>query len=1391
MDEAEDAPPARARPAWWERGLRLLLGLIIAAAIAVAGFVAILDTGIGHRLILDRVAALAPESGLRIRIGRIEGSIWGRTGLRDVRLYDQEGLFAEAPQIAMDWRPVSLLFNRLLIHDLASDLVILHRLPDLIAPEDPGPILPDLDINVGRLSIARVRIGEAVTGTERSGSLSGELDIRSGRALAALAVDVADGGDRLRLRLDAEPDRDRFDLALALDAPADGVIGAMLGTRRPLRAGIAGEGSWTRWAGAGRFDLDGRRAASLDLTMEEGLMRARGWAAPSPFLQGKLQRLSAPRILLDAEGRIGDGLFDGRLSARSPALRVEARGGIHLTEGGWRDVRVAAALLRPAALFPGMTGRDVRLAALLDGRFGRATFAYRLTAPFVAFDGTGFERVRAEGRGSLTRAPVRVPVTASAARVTGLGPDLGAILAGLRLAGTLEVTPARIAGQRLALASAAVRGTGDLSIDLASGAYVVDLDAMLPRYEQPGLGQVDVAARLRAVPAPGGRGTLVTGDARAAVRRLDNGFLNWVGGGLPRLESRVVRGPDTILRFEGLRVEAPDIALAGSGQRRRDGTFFFDGTGRHAQYGPFAMTLDGAIDRPRVALRLDAPLDALGLADVSVDLDPSAEGFAYRAEGGSALGPFASAGAILLPDGADPVLAVERLAVSRSVARGRLVLGEGGFAGALDISGGGLSGRIAFSPVNGVQRIAAAIDADDAAFLGDPPIAIRSGRLEGVALLDSAGTSLSGRLNAHGVSLGALSVARLSAEAEMRGGVGTVAARIAGTRHRTFAFDARADIAPGRIRIGGEGTLDGQRIALERPALLTREDVGWRLGAARLSYGSGSLDLEGLFGGERSDFAARLEAMPLTILDMFSPDLGLGGIASGRIAYRTAQGVPAAGEMDVRVRGLTRAGLVLSSRPVDIGIAARLRGDQAAMRAVAASEGRTVGRAQARVAPLGRAGTLFDRIANGALFGQLRYNGPADTLWRLTGVELIDLTGPLAVGADVGGSLADPRIRGSLRMDGARMESAVTGMVIEGISAAGRFDGSRLVLDEFSGGTAGGGRVSARGAFDLAAANGFGMDIAVNAESARLLDRDDIRTDVTGPLAIRSDGAGGRISGDVRLVGGAFRLGSVAAVTEVPRLAVRERGGEEDHGVARPVAPWQLALNVVARNRMMVTGLGLASEWSADVRVAGTVTEPRITGEAALVRGTYDFAGRRFDLERGAIRFTGESPVNPELDIVAEGGIQGLNATIRVTGRAEAPEIAFTSIPALPQDELLSRLLFGTSITNLSAAEAIQLAAAVASLNEPGGGLDPINAVRAAIGLDRLRILPADITTGQGTAIAAGRYLTRRVYVEVVTDGRGYSATLIEYQITRWLSLLSSISTIGRESVNVRVSRDY
>jgi len=129
-------------------------------------------------------------------------------------------------------------------------------------------------------------------------------------------------------------------------------------------------------------------------------------------------------------------------------------------------------------------------------------------------------------------------------------------------------------------------------------------------------------------------------------------------------------------------------------------------------------------------------------------------------------------------------------------------------------------------------------------------------------------------------------------------------------------------------------------------------------------------------------------------------------------------------------------------------------------------------------------------------------------------------------------------------------------------------------------------------------------------------------------------------------------------------------------------------------------------------------------------------------------------------------------------------------VPALPEEELLSRMLFGSSITQISAPEAVQLAAALASLRG-GGGLDPINKLRSAIGLDRLRIVSADASIGRSTAVAVGKYIGRRIFVELITDGRGYSATSAEFRVTRWLVLLGTISTIGDESINLKASKDY
>ena len=218
--------------------------------------------------------------------------------------------------------------------------------------------------------------------------------------------------------------------------------------------------------------------------------------------------------------------------------------------------------------------------------------------------------------------------------------------------------------------------------------------------------------------------------------------------------------------------------------------------------------------------------------------------------------------------------------------------------------------------------------------------------------------------------------------------------------------------------------------------------------------------------------------------------------------------------------------------------------------------------------------------------------------------------------------------------------------------------------------------------------------------------------------------------------------------------------------------------------------MGLDSEWGANIVLRGTTDDPRIGGSAEVVRGDYTFAGTRFELTRGEIDFDENVPIDPTLDIRAETEANGVDVQVTVSGTVSQTEITFSSDPALPEEEILARLLFGGSITELSATDALQLGAAVASLRG-GGGLDPINQLRSAIGLDRLRIVSADPALERETGIALGKNIGRRFYIEIITDGRGYSATEVEFRVTSWLSLLASVSTIGRESVVAEISRDY
>ncbi len=755
----------------WQRRLAAVLGALLLILVAALMW---LDTGAGHRFLVSRIVALRPPSGLRIEVQDIEGSIYRKAVLRGVALSDAKGRFFEAPRVELDWWPIAWLSNRLDIDRLVIPRATLHKLPRLNPSTRQGPILPGFDIRLMQFSVGQLSIDKGVAGRAQTASLSGDADIRGGRAIIDLSVHVTGSADSLQFALDSRPDADKFDLDVTVNAPAGGVLAKMAGLRQDGNLRIQGKGSWTRWDGHLAATLDARPAADLTLAARRGAYSASGSIEGAVIAgNGLVRRLSDPRLTVRADGTLIDRIVKGRVSLRSQAMDVSANGAIDLRNNALDNLLFDVKLIRPGALLKNMGGRDVAARIRLDGPMARPGFEYLLTARQIAFGKTLINDVRIDGKGRrAAEGPALIPLRLRARTLDGQGQLVGGIVRNFALDGVLQVRGQQIISNPMPLRSDKLRGKLIVLADLRTGRYDLGLDGQISGLAIRGLGIVDVTSKLRAVPGPNGAFGL-SGNALARMRRLDNTFLRSLGGGLPTLRSALALRPDGQLALTNMTLDAPLLTLSADGVRRRDGSFHIEGTGRHGRYGPLTLTLDGKIERPTIDVLLARPMDALGLRDVRAHLAPNDGGYAFTAQGGSTLGPFEGDGVLLLPPNAQAIIRVARLAVSGVTARGDIRPVTDGLDGRLDVAGP-VTGTVRLTPVRGMQQVALKLDATNASFDGPTLISVRRGKLDATLLLDPAGTSINATAQARGLRIGAVQLGRVALNADLVDGAGKV-----------------------------------------------------------------------------------------------------------------------------------------------------------------------------------------------------------------------------------------------------------------------------------------------------------------------------------------------------------------------------------------------------------------------------------------------------------------------------------------------------------------------------------------------------------------------------------------------------------------------------------------
>jgi len=1372
----------------------VLAGLVALALLLVLG----LNTAPGRNFVRKQVDGYETASGLRIGVGRLDGSLYGKLTIRDLTFSDPKGVFARAPEVALDWRPFAYANGTIDVRSLGAPLVTLARLPELKeVPSDPNaPVLPDIDLAIGRLEVGRLVLEAPVTGKRSVVRLAGSADIADGRARmkldgAALREVNAVGGDRLAFTLDAVPEANRLLIDARLQAPAGGLVDSYAGLGKPIDMRVGGRGDWANWRGQARALVGGQSVADLAILGRNGTFRAKGGTRPGLLLSGPAARLVEPGLDVDVQATVDKRIVDTRFALKSAALAVDGQGRIDLAQSRLGNFRIEGGLLQPGAIAPNVRGRDIRLSAAIDGPFATPTIAYTLNAAALGFDATGIEGLQASGKAVIDTDRILIPVHATARRVTGLNAAAGGLLTNLRVDGDLAYANGKLLSDNLKLRSDRIDATAILVADIAAGRYTGALKGRVNDYEVDGLGRINLVTDANVV--AGADGTYgIKGRVRVTTQRIDNASVRDALGGPATITADVGYSENGTATFRNVRMTAPRFRInSGEGFYRTDGRVSFRATGVSADYGPVAVVVGGTATAPKINVRASRPNVGIPLRDVVVDIVGTGAGYQVNATGNSAYGPLSAD--VLIRQGAGGTSFDIRNARFAGIDfRGQVSpTAAGPYAGLLTLNGSGLNGTVRLGAAGRYQRADVDVTARNARIPGDMPITIAGGTIRGSAIVYPDAPAINGRFALTGVQQGTMTVDRAQGRIDYRGGRGTLALLAKGTSGVPFDVAMQAALSPELIRANLRGTANGIAFRLAEPAQVRKAAAGWTLAPATILLPQGRVVVEGSYG-DLIRGKARLTNLDLSILRAFAPGLGLGGKASGVVDYVGDAGVPTLNAR-LDIAGFTRTGALTISDPVDIATLVRLSDDGGSANAIVRRGGNVVGRLQARVAPLGAGAGLTERLMAAPLSGGLRYSGPAEVLWTLTGIAGQTLSGPVAVAADFGGRVNQPTITGVVRANALRYENETYGTVLSNIAVDGRFSQSRFELTKLTA-KAGDGSVSASGTVGLDANGGFPIDLRATLARAQLARSDALGATVSGTLRVRNGPATGPlIEGDLSLPEVRYQIvmqgASEVAVLEGVRRRNAPRVKPEPSTVP---SNWKLDIRVRADNRIFVSGMGLEAEWKTDLRVTGTATTPRIVGNLEVLRGTYSFSGRRFDISEGRVTFNGGPMTDPELDISATTTVEDVTATINIGGRAQNPQVTFTSTPALAQDEVLSRLLFGSSVTSLSPTQAIQLASALNSLRgSGGGGLNPLGKLRSATGIDRLRILGADKTAGRGTALAAGQYISNDIYVEVITDARGFTATQLQIALSKTLSILSSTGSFGGSNVSLRYSKNY
>ncbi len=1386
---------------------RALLPVALSAGLALPAAPALADdAGFLTRLLQDQLS----DAGREVRISGFRGALSSRATIEELTIADDEGVWLTLRGAVLDWNRAALFRRALSVNELAAREVVMTRLPEGDDGRQPPaaeatpfslPELP-LSVRIGEIDVERVVLGAPILGAETVLQIDGTATLAGGEGAARLEARRIDGEEGT-LRLDGAFSNAtrvlRLDLELA-EGPG-GIAATALGLpgTPALRLAVDGEGPLSDYRSDIALETDGepRLTGAVELAAQPATDDGPGPLSFRADLAGDVRPLLEPEFhdFFGADTRLAvaglrpdDGSFElTELDLNAEELALS--GTLALGPDG---------LPRRMALEGAVAARDGQPVLLPVG--GPRTFIDRadLALDFDAaasedwdlrFDVAGFARpdmtiaaLGLEGGGRIAPgnglpSAVTADLDFRAEGVTpsdaGLAAALGDALTGSLRLDWRQGAPVEIPELRLAGADYQLDGRARIDgqrVDATVAAALDDLARFsgLAGRQLGGAAQADVAAEAELLSGAFDATLMVTGRDLSIDQPEADSLLS----GTSEIAGRIARD-ETGTTIEALTVAAGSLSARVDGSIRSTGADldavldFADLAALGPGYGGRLFAEGRLIDEPTGA----APAE-------EGDPIPTRQRISFTATGTD------------LDPGIDEL---RRLLAGES----RIVLEAAIEDGTTDISRFSLG--------------ATALAAELAGSIG--PAGTEMGGTFDFADLGVLGPGYGGRVSAEGRFFDAGDGRQLRAEA---------------TGSDIRIGQAQADrLLAGETRLAVAAEQRGETITLD---------------SANLSTATGlTLTATGQRSDSATDLVADLVLESLSALDpayggRLQADARFSEAGEERTLNLDAQGTNLAlgiDELDTILRGSSR----LTLEAAQIGERLRVRGARLVTPILTADADATIEGTRRRLelsarlanlaalvpgfdGPVTVSGSIADAAANRYAV-DLTGSGPGGLSARVNGQVGRDLTTALAISGNANLALVnrfltavnvqgparfDLRLDGPLGLDAlsgtastsdARVVLPAQGITLERIDANARLGGGAVQLDA-SARVQAGGRITAAGRIGLA--DRFPADLTVNLRNARISDRRIFDTRVSGDLRIFGPLiGGGTIAGALSLDDTEIRIpstglgvagyvppdlvhiGESAAVRET-RLRARINGNGEEAEAGNPFA---LDISLSAPNRVFIRGRGVDAEMGGTLRIGGTTAQVVPAGEFSLLRGRLDILGRRFVLSEGLARLQGRFV--PFIRLLATTTTDGITATISVEGEADALDISFSSVPELPEEEVVARILFGQGLDRLSPFQAAQLASAVATLAGRGGeGI--VGQLRTGFGLDDLDVS----TTAEGlAALRLGRYLTENIYTDVTFDSDGRSEVSINLDLTPSFTVRGRTDSDGRSGIGIFFERDY